>query len=131
VQWTVQLKSQPNIVGKSVASVRSPVSTLNTYLPTHLPPITHDSFVQAVVDEFASVYSSSDVALQALNIDEQSLSDAQRIKIDAGAQELKSWQWTFGQTPEFSNDIEGDLSFGSLVCRIILSFETICPESGH
>lgn len=36
-------------------------------------------------------------------------------KIWKGVEELKSWEWTFGQTPEFENRFEGELSFGRVV----------------
>ena len=97
-------------------SVRSPVSTLNTYLPPHLPTITHDTFIKAIIDEFIPVYAKSPAShVSPISIDESSLSGPQKDKVLAGVKELKSWEWTYGQTPEFSNEIEGDLSFGSIV----------------
>jgi hypothetical protein len=36
-------------------------------------------------------------------------------KIRKGVEELKSWDWTYGQTPEFENHFEGELSFGKVV----------------
>lgn len=39
-------------------------------------------------------------------------------KIWKGVEELKSWEWTYGQTPEFENHFEGDLSFGKVVSHI-------------
>ncbi|KAM0791985.1 hypothetical protein ACM66B_000488, partial [Microbotryomycetes sp. NB124-2] len=32
--------------------------------------------------------------------------------------ELESWEYKWGSTPEFTHDIEGNLSFGSLAVRI-------------
>ena len=102
-----------------MTSVRSPVSTLNTYLPSHMPTITHDTFVQAVLDDFATVYARSHGTFQPIQVDKSSMTPEQRAKVETGMQELKSWEWTFGQTPEFSNEIEGDLSFGSVVSPAI------------
>jgi lipoate-protein ligase A len=36
-------------------------------------------------------------------------------KIWDGVKEMKTWEWEYGSSPEFSNRIEGELSFGSLV----------------
>lgn len=44
-------------------------------------------------------------------------------KIWYGVEEMKTWEWEYGSSPEFSNLIEGELSFGSLVKRIF-------PHSG-
>lgn len=36
-------------------------------------------------------------------------------KVWEGVDEMKTWEWEYGSSPEFSNLIEGELSFGSLV----------------
>lgn len=36
-------------------------------------------------------------------------------KVWDGVKEMKTWEWEYGSSPEFSNRIEGELSFGSLV----------------
>lgn len=36
-------------------------------------------------------------------------------KVWDGVKEMKTWEWEYGSSPEFSNLIEGELSFGSLV----------------
>ena len=43
--------------------------------------------------------------------------DVAEKKIWDGVKEMKTWEWEYGSSPEFSNQIEGELSFGSLVRR--------------
>lgn len=127
-------RAQPNIQGKSVPSFRSPVTTINNYLPSSFPLITNETFVRAVVEEFASVYlnssssgSSSTSAPTFLNPQLINEEGAINEKILKGIEELKSWEWTYGQTPEFNNEIEADLSFGSVVSFSVLScFVGVC-----
>jgi lipoate-protein ligase A len=52
--------------------------------------------------------------------------DVTEKKIWDGVKEMKTWEWEYGSSPEFSNQIEGELSFGSLVrlsplCKITLN----------
>lgn len=46
---------------------------------------------------------------------EVSESEVREEKVWNGVEELRSWDWTFGQSPEFSNSFEGDLSIGNIV----------------
>lgn len=45
-------------------------------------------------------------------VKEQNITDQ---KVWDGVKEMKTWEWEYGSSPEFSNLIEGELSFGSLV----------------
>lgn len=45
-------------------------------------------------------------------VKEQDITDQ---KVWDGVKEMKTWEWEYGSSPEFSNLIEGELSFGSLV----------------
>jgi lipoate-protein ligase A len=75
--------------------------------------VTHDSFVQAVTNEFRKVYAlPGDHGLQITRVTEDSVDEK---KVWDGALELKTWEWEYGSSPEFSNLIEGELSFGTLV----------------
>ncbi|GFZ46240.1 hypothetical protein JCM24511_04487 [Saitozyma sp. JCM 24511] len=104
--------SSPGIETKGIASFPSPVTTLNAYRPSSRPhPIKHDDFTDAVIHEFGRVYAGKNKPMQTIEIDEGRVKEA---KVWDGVRELKSWEWTFGQTPEFSNDFEGDLSFGKV-----------------
>jgi lipoate-protein ligase A len=92
------------------------VTTLNAYRPSAQPhPIKHDDFTDAVIHEFGRVYAGKNKPMQTVEIDEGRVRED---KVWDGVKELKSWEWTFGQTPEFSNDFEGDLSFGKVVSQV-------------
>ena len=54
-------------------------------------------------------------------------SDVKEKKIWDGVDEMKNWEWEYGSSPEFSNQIEGELSFGSLVCSAFLNI--VCGSS--
>lgn len=45
-------------------------------------------------------------------VKEQDITDQ---KVWDGVKEMKTWEWEYGSSPEFSNLIEGELSFGPLV----------------
>ncbi|KAH8081224.1 hypothetical protein HD553DRAFT_299171 [Filobasidium floriforme] len=114
----------PDLITKSVDSVRSPVTTLRSARPD----VTHDDFVHAVAEEFHRVFSK--VAEEALapdfdrgvieQIDEEALKGgAERSKyIEQGISELKSWDWTYGSTPEFYRDLHVNLPSGATHLRI-------------
>jgi lipoate-protein ligase A len=89
------------------------VTTLNHYLPPNLPAIDHDAFVKAVTTEFKRVYEiPSSPPMEIISVKEKEVSEP---KILAGIDEMKTWEWEYGSSPEFSNIIQGELSFGSLV----------------
>lgn len=45
-------------------------------------------------------------------------SDKELDRVWKGVKELKSWEWTYGQTPEFTNTLSGHLGFGEIVCWV-------------
>lgn len=102
-----------------MASFRSPVTTLNTYLPPSRreSPLTHDDFSTAIVDEFNTVYGEKGREIEVTTVNEEDTRGAEKSheKIWKGVEELKSWEWTYGQTPEFENTLEAELSFGKVV----------------
>ena len=56
---------------------------------------------------------SDDGVLALYRVEEVHVSER---KVWDGVNELKGWEWTYGQTPEFINLIEGELGLGKLVC---------------
>ena len=93
------------------------MTTLNAHLPSSRrgKPIDHVDFVQAVKKEFEAVYGGKEKAMQIHRVVEHQVKEA---KVTEGAKELFSWEWQYGQTPEFTNTIEGDLSIGRVVSRL-------------
>ena len=80
-------------------------------------------FVSAVRNEFERVYSKDGQSIKVIYVKEE---DVTEPKIWKGVEELKvnaalisayfqSWDWKYGQSPEFTNVVEGDLSFGRVV----------------
>lgn len=101
---------------KGVLSFRSPVTTLNAHLPgaeKSSTGVDHDAFVKAVCSEFAKVYGSEGqyMEVHGFSEDDGKVED----KIWTGVRDLMSWDWQYGQTPEFTNEFEGRLSIGELV----------------
>lgn len=103
---------QPGIETKGIASFRSPVSTLNLHRSPDSSPIKHVDFVHAVTREFGTIYAASGKPLETREVSESAVKD---VKVWKGVEELKSWEWTYGQSPEFTNNFEGDISIGKLV----------------
>ncbi|KAG6919734.1 hypothetical protein DXG01_001568 [Tephrocybe rancida] len=101
------------MITKGVASVRSPVCNLRQFSRD----ITHDSFTNAVIDEFRKEYNISTLALQAQVVDETD--DLKKIDyIQKGMEELPSWDWAYGQTPEFTYTAQRAFLWGSVVAEI-------------
>ena len=101
------------MVTSGIPSFRSPVTNLNSHLPAGAPTVTHERFVEAVTDQFADTYAQSrPMDVRVVRSDEITES-----KVLEGAEELKSWEWTYGQTPQFTNRLETTLSVGPVVSR--------------
>ncbi|SNX85342.1 related to lipoyltransferase [Melanopsichium pennsylvanicum] len=106
------------LVTKGVASVPAPVANLTDAFPDRKAMLSHHTFVQAVVDEFHRTYpasssSSSSLASSkasvAVIVDEANLNKPEwnqgKLKLKETFDELQSWQWVFGQTPEFTHKV--------------------------
>lgn len=101
---------------KGIASYRSPVTTLNHYLPRgRSKHLHHDDFVRAVTAEFAKTYAGEEKPMTTCEVTESMVKEK---KIWEGYEELKSWEWQYGQTPEFTNELEGNFSFGDLASHL-------------
>ncbi|KAI0371535.1 Lipoyltransferase and lipoate-protein ligase [Pilatotrama ljubarskyi] len=111
---------------RGVASVRSPVCNLQQY---HTE-VSHDKFVQAVVDAFRREYGVDEEVHTVHDTD-----GTQEIEyIRYGMDVLKTWDWAFGQTPEFTYKIQNSFAWGSLAAvlrskhGIILSCTLTYPQ---
>ncbi|KAG8920521.1 Biotin/lipoate A/B protein ligase, partial [Tulasnella sp. 418] len=97
------------LVTKGVESVRSPVRNLRHWNSE----VTTDKFSTAVVNEFRQVYGGTE---QARNIDESLMDHIPGIK--SIFEELQTWQWSHGQTPEFTHALQTSFSWGDLSAHI-------------
>ncbi|KAJ3740829.1 Lipoyltransferase and lipoate-protein ligase [Lentinula detonsa] len=91
---------------KGVASVRSPVRNLQQFKPT----VTHEAFVDAVIHEFREEYE-----VRAVN-DVDNCKDIEYIQ--NGILELPSWDWAYGQTPEFTYTVSQAFEWGTVKAKI-------------
>ncbi|KAK8869918.1 hypothetical protein IAR55_000486 [Kwoniella newhampshirensis] len=121
--------SSPNMKTKGIPSHRSPVTTLNHYLPLGSQPLHHEHFVSAVTKEFEKVYSTE--TSKKMETREVSPDVVKVVKVWKGVEELKSWEWQYGQTPEFSNELEGAFSFGSISASMTTRHALITSMTFH
>uniref|UniRef100_V5EUP8 Lipoate--protein ligase n=2 Tax=Kalmanozyma brasiliensis (strain GHG001) TaxID=1365824 RepID=V5EUP8_KALBG len=97
------------LVTKGVASVPAPVANLTDAFPDRKAMLEHQGFVQAVVAEFHRTYPG-DESKGKTEVDEGWLDKPElnegRWKLRENFEELQSWGWVFGQTPEFTHRVE-------------------------
>ncbi|KAG0703915.1 hypothetical protein DFH29DRAFT_914674 [Suillus ampliporus] len=98
------------MITKGVASVRSPVCNLAQFSET----VSHNTFVNAVVDSFKAEYGVNDEPCIVNDTDDL----AQIGYIQHGMAELPSWDWAFGQTPEFEYTITKSFVWGNVTVHI-------------
>ncbi|GAA5914253.1 hypothetical protein JCM6882_003666 [Rhodosporidiobolus microsporus] len=98
-----------SMVTKGVASVPSPVRNLREWSTE----IEHEKFVEVVAREFAKRYGGSG---EIKRVDESEVEKNDYVR--EVVEELKSWEWQYGQTPEFTHTISGSFSWGSLTMDI-------------
>ncbi|EKM79994.1 hypothetical protein AGABI1DRAFT_72757 [Agaricus bisporus var. burnettii JB137-S8] len=103
--------NKETMISKGVASVRSPVCNLRQF-NTH---VDHLSFSNAVVNEFRREYGIDEKIVE-ISESEEWLS---LPYIKQGMSELPSWQWAYGQTPEFKYTIDNSFSWGKVSANII------------
>lgn len=95
------------MTSKGVESVPSPVRNLREWDPY----LDHQSFFDAVADQFIHVYGGDRKEVHL--VDEGELKTNDYVK--NSYEELQSWEWQWGQTPEFTIQIKGDFTWGHLV----------------
>ncbi|KAH9449272.1 hypothetical protein Pst134EB_020096 [Puccinia striiformis f. sp. tritici] len=108
------LRPTPNINivdSKAVGSVRSPVTSLiknsNTY--NTQKEVNHVQFMNTLSREFTRhYYPNSDRCLSKTQVLGETELQTNPI-IKTGYDELKSWNWIYGQTPQFTRRIEVEI----------------------
>ncbi|KDN37817.1 hypothetical protein K437DRAFT_276465 [Tilletiaria anomala UBC 951] len=90
---------------KGIGSVRARVANLTESFPHAAAAgrLTHALFVRAVVREFFRTYGGETEQAEASFVGEEMLQREQRLR--EGYEELISWDWTYGQTPEFTHEL--------------------------
>ncbi|KAJ4472809.1 hypothetical protein C8J55DRAFT_519694 [Lentinula edodes] len=97
---------------KGVASVRSPVRNLQQFNRG----VTHEAFVDAVVHEFSKEYGIRNVDDEVQIVSEDNCRDIEYIR--NGMSELPSWEWAYGQTPEFTYTVSQAFEWGTVTAKI-------------
>ncbi|KXN89511.1 Lipoate-protein ligase A [Leucoagaricus sp. SymC.cos] len=99
------------MITKGVASVRSPVRNIQQSNMN----VDHTSFTAAVISEFQKEY---DIHEEAIVVEESEiLLSIEHIK--KGMAELPTWEWAYGQTPEFTYTINSTFSWGKASVTIV------------
>ena len=96
------------MVSKGVESVSSPVKNLREWDAL----LTHDAFFDAVAHQFTSVYGG-ERQVQEVTEDEMDTNEYVKKTYD----ELQTWEWQWGQTPEFEHHMRCDFTWGTGVSR--------------
>jgi lipoate-protein ligase A len=102
------------LVTKGVASVPSPVTNLRSYSYT----IDHQQFCEEVIEEFLYTHNDN-IPVEPTIFSKDDISNLPEEVIKS-KEELTSWDWIYGQTPEFTHDFEMDMSWGTVVSYNLL-----------
>ncbi|KAI9000719.1 Lipoyltransferase and lipoate-protein ligase [Trametes punicea] len=94
---------------RGVASVRSPVCNLQQYSPR----VTHEKFVEAVIDAFRDEYGVDE---EAHAVHQEEYGNVDHIR--EGIEQLRTWDWAYGQTPEFTYKIQREFAWGTVAAEL-------------
>ncbi|KAF9145453.1 Biotin/lipoate A/B protein ligase [Linnemannia schmuckeri] len=101
-----------SLVTKGVASVRSPVTRLRESSFT----IDHLSFCEATRTEFLKRYAydtwRQNLEGEPIVVDQKMIEGMEAVK--AIRDDMKTWEWMYGQTPEFSYQLEKTFPWGTV-----------------
>ncbi|KAF9450152.1 Lipoyltransferase and lipoate-protein ligase [Macrolepiota fuliginosa MF-IS2] len=103
--------NKATMITKGVASVRSPVCNIQQFDTN----VDHTSFTNAVVNEFRKEYGINEDVVRVEESEEITSVDY----IKKGMAELLSWEWAYGQTPEFTYTIDNTFSWGKATAKIV------------
>jgi lipoate---protein ligase len=101
--------SKKKLISKGIKSVRSRVANL-TDLNDKL---THDLLTESVIDEFQKEYGEI-CSVEILNND-----SLQKIRpLEKYYEQLKDWDWRFGETPKFNHHLNHKFDWGEIDAHI-------------
>lgn len=105
--------SKAKLQSKGVASVEARISNL----ASQFPQLTHESFCEAVEHEFEKAYPGAQV--------EREMMTEETMRRPAVVREqeqlLGSWEWRFGESPQFSINITHRFEWG--VCDLYVDYQ--------
>ncbi|KAI8084771.1 uncharacterized protein BX664DRAFT_266154 [Halteromyces radiatus] len=100
--------NKSGIQSKGVESVPSPVTNLRDYSFT----VDHQQFCESVLTEFEREYNHG-INVQPIILNERSIQDLPD-QVEKTRQELCSWEWMYGQTPEFTHKMDNKFDWGHM-----------------
>ncbi|KIY73905.1 Lipoyltransferase and lipoate-protein ligase [Cylindrobasidium torrendii FP15055 ss-10] len=106
--------NKPTMKTRGVASVRSPVCNLQR----HNIATTHDAFCDSMIAVFRDEYSDASPVRYVSEKDDNE-------DIRKGMNEMKSWNWAYGQTPEFTYTIQQEFPWGVVDAEIHAKYGVI------
>lgn len=101
--------TKETMVTKGVASVRSPVQNLQYFNPS----VVHEAFENATIKAFQEHYNISE---EVIYVEADAYSQVPEIQ--HSMDELQSWDWLFGQTPEFTYSFSQSFDWGEMKVEI-------------
>jgi lipoate-protein ligase A len=104
------------IRSKGIDSVRARVVNLSTYLPD----LRVDAIVAALAQSFDEIYRTPFLLNE---------NDIERPAVDKLTARYKSWEWTFGEAPEFDIEMEKRFAWGGI--HLCLQLENARVKKGY
>lgn len=105
--------SKKKLAAKGITSVRSRVINL-----TEKAPVTVEAMRELVIEEFEREYGSAERLI---------FDDAAQEAISRLTDRQRSWEWRFGQSPNFDYAIDDRFSFGEM--QILMHLKNGCVDS--
>jgi lipoate-protein ligase A len=106
-----------SMVSKGVESVPSPVRNLREWDSL----LNHSTFFEAVANQFIHVYGGDRQAVKIVQEDDLQKNEFLKRSFD----ELQSWDWQWGQTPEFSIKTTAQLTWGTVVGCLVIYIDSL------
>ncbi|KAI8908838.1 hypothetical protein DFJ77DRAFT_433924, partial [Powellomyces hirtus] len=106
-----------NLVGKGVESVRSTVARIRDYSYT----VDHLSFCEAVADQFRRAHNAE--YRPPIELTEAYMNEYPKIR--EYYDEIRTWDWIYGQTPDFTHRLQKQFVWADVV---MILMRTILPS---
>lgn len=97
------------LVSKGIKSVRSRVANLREYIPD----LDHDRICEAVMEVFFDYHGNR---CEVEHLDHETL--AAIPSLNEYYEQMKAWEWRFGNTPEFNHTMETRFDWGNMDVHI-------------
>ncbi|KAF7302204.1 Lipoyltransferase/lipoate-protein ligase [Mycena indigotica] len=106
----------PTMKTAGVASVRAPVTNLQMFNTR----AEHNLFTQLVVEQFRRVYEldgGTNTTFITQYVDEEAMVGLDDVR--QSVEETQTWEWLYGQTPQFTYTIGENFTWGSVTAEVV------------